>query len=70
MTGARRITPFNITRMTDKFIDIRELPRKLVLIDRNKSENIPKVAFREVRWIQVEDFGISKYRYLFDEDYC
>lgn len=67
MTEARRTTPFNITRMADKFIDIKELPRKLGLIDRKKSEDNQKVVFREARWIQVEDFGITKYRYSFDE---
>lgn len=67
MTEARRTTPFNITRMADKFIDIKELPRKLGLIDRKKNDKNEKVQFREVRWLQVEEFGITKYKYSFDE---
>lgn len=67
MTEARKKTPFNITRIADKFVDIKELPRKLGLIDRKKSEKNEKFTFREVRWIQIEEFGITKYRYSFDE---
>lgn len=67
MTEARKKTPFNITRMADKFIDIKELPRKLGLIDRKKNEKNEKVLFRDIRWIQIEEFGKTKYRYSFDE---
>ncbi|CAH1966674.1 unnamed protein product [Acanthoscelides obtectus] len=53
--------------MADKFVDIKELPRKLGLVDRKKTTTNEKFSFRDVRWIQIEEFGITKYRYSFDE---
>ncbi|CAH1981457.1 unnamed protein product [Acanthoscelides obtectus] len=60
MAEARKKTPFNITRMADKFVDIKELPRKLGLVDRKKTTTNEKFSFRHVRWIQIEEFGITK----------
>lgn len=37
MREARKRNPFGLTRMEDKFIDLKELPRKLNLFDRKKS---------------------------------
>ncbi|CAH1984166.1 unnamed protein product [Acanthoscelides obtectus] len=67
MPEARKETPFNITRTADKFVDTKELPRKLGLVDRKKTTTNEKFSFRDVRWIQIEEFGITKYRYSFDE---
>ncbi|CAH2012972.1 unnamed protein product [Acanthoscelides obtectus] len=53
--------------MVDKFVDIKELPRKLGFVDRKKTTTNEKFSFRDVRWIQIEEFGITKYRYSFDE---
>ncbi|CAG9773429.1 unnamed protein product [Ceutorhynchus assimilis] len=68
MREARKRNPFVLTRMEDKFIDLKELSRKLNLLDRKKSSNGEKIIFRNVRWIRVDKFGTTKYRYSLDEN--
>lgn len=46
MMEARKETPFHITRMAD-FVDVKELPRKLGLMDREKSQKMKKSHFEK-----------------------
>ena len=54
--------------MKDKFSDLKELPRRLNLFDRKKSNKGEKIFFRNVRWIKVDKFGTTKYRYSLDQN--
>lgn len=67
MRESRKKNPFVITRMEDKFVDVKKLPKKLNLINRKKSDSGEKILFRNVRWIRVDEFGKTKYRYSLDE---
>lgn len=67
MGEARKRNSFIITRMEDKFVNLKELPQKLHLIDRKKSNKGDKITLRNVRWIRVDEFGKTKYRYSLDE---
>ncbi|KAF2886367.1 hypothetical protein ILUMI_19806 [Ignelater luminosus] len=53
--------------MEDKFVNLKELPQKLNLTDKKKSTKGEKTTLRNVRWIRVDKFGKTKYRYLLDE---
>lgn len=53
--------PFNITRMAYEFIDSKELPRKLEPVDEKKTITNEKFAFRDVRWIQIEEEKMNHY---------
>ena len=68
MREARKRNPFGLTRMEDKFIDLKELPRRLNLFDRKKSNKGEKIFFRNVRWTRVDKFGTTKYRYSLDQN--
>lgn len=67
MNSARRINPFKISRMADKFIEVKQIPEKLRLYNRKKDVSGNKYNLRDVRWIRIEKFGEMKIKYDYDE---
>lgn len=57
-----------VTRMADKFYNIKNLPALLHLKNNPKTVDGQKVQFRDkVKWVRIDRFGFYKYRESYDE---
>lgn len=48
--------------MDSDILDLKELPRKLRLMNKKKIGKNEKLSFGEVRWMQIDEFEKTKLR--------
>jgi hypothetical protein len=71
MSHSQKKKPPIITRMCDKFHDIKQLPNLLHLHNNPRNTTGCKVEFRnKVRWIRVDKYGQYQYKESHDEAEC
>ena len=69
MSASVRKAPFHVTRMADKFFNMKELPKILGLRNVKKNTDGSKVPLRDgVKWIRTSCVGEFQYRLSYSEE--